>query len=110
MARGSSLRNPKKKVAKEEEDIRIRFNRFIDNVISKGKTSSVRFDPNFLKELEEAGKEAQMVKKAKPVKIVKSKVLTKPAITQSLNLASKLELAATKDAELDVKKWVKGGK
>lgn len=110
MARGSSLKKPKKKMAKEEEDIRIKFNKFIDNVISKGKTSSVRFDPNFLKELEEAGKEARIMKRAKPVKIVKSKVLTKPAITQSLNLASKLELASTKGEELNIKKWVKGGK
>lgn len=107
MPRGSSL---KKKKKEEKEDIRIKFNKFIDNVITKGKTSSVRFDPKFLKELEQAGKEAQMKKKAKPIKIVQSKVLTKPAITQALNFASDLELAAKKGNELNVEKWVKEGK
>jgi hypothetical protein len=106
MAKGSSL----KKEKKEEEDIRIKFNKFIDEVISKGKTSSVRFDANFLKELEKAGEESQLMRKAKPVKIIQSKILTKPAITQALNLASNIEMAATKNEELNLKKWVEGGK
>jgi len=100
----SKLKKPKKK-----EDIRIKFNKFIDDVIAKGKTSSMRLDANFVKELEQAGKEARFMKKAKPVKITQSKILTKPAITQALNLASDIEMA-TKGAELNIKKWVEGGK
>lgn len=105
MPAGKNLKKTKKK-----EDIRIKFNKFIDDVISKGKTSSMKLDANFVKELEKAGEEARFVRKAKPVKIVKSKILTKPAITQALNLASDFEMAASKGAELNIKKWVEGGK
>ncbi len=95
---------------KEKKDMREKFNEFINEVIEKGRTSSIRFDPNFLKELEAAGKEAREKKSMKPVKIIQNKTLTKPAIAQALNLASDIELAATKDIKLDTKKWVKEGK
>ncbi len=95
-------------VPKKKEDIRLKFNKFINDVIEKGKTSSIRFDTKFMKELEEAGKEARM-KSAKPVKIVESPILNKPAITQALNLGSDLELAATKDVKWNVEKWIKRG-
>lgn len=107
MPAGKNLKKPKKK---EEEDIRIKFNKFIDDVIAKGKTSSMKLDANFVKELEKAGEESRYVRRAKPVKIVQSKILTKPAITQALNLASDFEMAATKGAGLNIKKWVEGGK
>lgn len=100
----------KKKVVAEKKDIRLKFNEFINNVIEKGKTSSIRFDANFLKELEQAGEESRMKRRAKPVKIMKSKILTKPAITQALNLASSLEVASKEGAPPDFKKWVTGGK
>jgi len=95
---------------KEKKDIRVKFNEFINDVIEKGRTSSIKFDPQFLKELETAGKEAREKKSMKPVKIIKNKTLTKPAITQALNLASDIELATTKGMKLDVQRWVKEGK
>jgi uncharacterized protein (DUF1919 family) len=94
---------------KKKEDIRKKFNIFLDKLFKKMEEGK-KFSPEFLKEMETLGARERSKRKMKPIKIIKSRVLTKPAITQALNLASDIELAARKEAELDTKKWVTEGK
>ncbi len=94
---------------KKKEDIRKQLNMWLDTIFEKA-SQGKQFSPEFLREMEQAGKEAREKRQMKPVKIIKSRVLTKPAITQALNLASDLELAAGGDVKLNTKKWVKEGK
>lgn len=104
MARSAMAKKIKKK-----EDIRKRLNMILDTIFEQAEKGKA-FTPEFLKEMEQAGVEARKKRKLKPVKIIKNRVLTKPAITQALNLASDFELAAGGDVKLDMKKWVKEGK
>lgn len=94
---------------KKKEDIRKKLNMWLDTIFEKA-SQGKQFSPEFLKEMEQAGMKAREKREMKPVKIIKNKVLTKPAITQALNLASDLELAVSGDVKINMKKWVKEGK
>jgi len=96
-----------KKTSKKEEDIRLRFGKLMDFIIKSGRTSSIKFDSNFLKQLHEAGakaRESQSTKKI-PVKIPESKYKDK-AVKAAMELGTILE-NAKKPADLNFKKdWM----
>jgi len=119
MARGSSLKKPKKKKAEEKElalvpakkeDIRTRFNALMDYVIKHGPTSSLSIDDKkLISELEEIGKGKGM-KAAKPqIKGLKGYKVTDKAIAAAVSLGSEIEMSAYGKQKLSFKKWVEGG-
>lgn len=95
----------KKTPKKKEEDIRIRFGKLMDFIIKSGRTSSIRFDSNFMKELQEAGLKARETRKSTkkiPVKIPPSKYKDR-AVKAAMRLGALLE-KAKKPEDLNFKK------
>jgi len=97
-----------KKPSKKKEDIRLKFGKLMDFIIKSGRTSSIKFDSNFLKQLHEAGLQARESRKSTkkiPVKIPASKYKDK-AVKAAMELGALLE-NAKKPADLNFKKdWV----
>ncbi len=98
-----------KKTPKEtEEDLRLKFGKLMDFIIESGKTSSVKFDSNFMRELGLAGlksreerlKERESTKQI-PVKIPETKYREK-AVKEAMKLGAILENAKTIK---DLKDW-----
>ena len=98
----------KKTPKKEEEDIRLKFGKLMDFIIKSGRTSSIKFDSNFIKELQEAGlkaRESRTSTKKIPVKIPASKYKDK-AVKAAMELGTILE-NAKKPGDLNFKKdWM----
>lgn len=93
-----------KKSSKKEEDLRLKFGRLMDFIIKSGRTSSIKFDSNFIKELQQAGMKAREERKSTkkiPVKIPASKYKDK-AVKEAMKLGAILENAKTIK---DLKGW-----
>ncbi len=109
MAREAAL----KKKKKEEEQEKLRFENAVRKALEMALTKGKSFDPKYVRQLEDIGKEALM-KKAKPVpKIITHPVLDPKAIAQVDSLITNyLEPAAkARDPKkLMIKDWVEGGK
>ncbi|MEM4359255.1 MAG: hypothetical protein QXT45_01860 [Candidatus Bilamarchaeaceae archaeon] len=87
---------------KKEEDIPRKFAEFMEWVLGKGKTSSVKMNSNTLKTYLETALEKR---KAVPTPIKTTERLEQKAIEETMALAAMLE-SAERPKDLKLKEWI----